>query len=56
MDQHLKELDEECVQYREFLDSLKEGRDARLMDRNIIATKLAAMKVMLIYYLFSLSL
>ncbi|VDN81491.1 unnamed protein product [Brugia pahangi] len=44
MDQHLKELDEECAQYRELLDSLKEGSDARLMDRNIVAAKLAAMK------------
>ncbi|EJW88335.1 autophagy protein Apg6 containing protein [Wuchereria bancrofti] len=44
MDQHLKELDEECAQYRELLDSLKEGNDARLMDRNIVAAKLAAMK------------
>ncbi|EFO27321.1 autophagy protein Apg6 containing protein [Loa loa] len=44
MDQHLKELDEECAQYRELLDSLKEGRDARLMDRNIVAAKLTAMK------------
>lgn len=45
MDQHLKELDEECAQYRQLLDSLKEESDARLMDRNIIAAKLAAMKV-----------
>ncbi|MCP9265803.1 Autophagy protein Apg6 containing protein [Dirofilaria immitis] len=44
MDQHLKELDEECAQYRELLGSLKEGSDARLMDRNITAAKLAAMK------------
>lgn len=52
MDQHLKELDEECAQYRELLDSLKEGSGARLMDRNIIAAKLAAMKVTQIYYSF----
>lgn len=50
MDQHLKELDEECAQYRELLDYLKEGSDARLMDRNIVAAKLAAMKVTEIYY------
>lgn len=50
MDQHLKELDEECAQYRKLLDSLKEGGDTRLMDRNIVTAKLAAMKVMQICY------
>lgn len=52
MDQHLKELDEECAQYRELLESLKEGGDAHLMDKNIIAAKLAAMKVAQLCYLF----
>uniref|UniRef100_A0A915PIL1 Autophagy-related protein 6 n=1 Tax=Setaria digitata TaxID=48799 RepID=A0A915PIL1_9BILA len=44
MDQHLKELDEECAQYRELLDSLKERSDTRLMDTNIVNAKLVAMK------------
>ncbi|VDN03706.1 unnamed protein product [Thelazia callipaeda] len=44
MDQYLRELDEECAQYRKLLESLKDGSNIHLLDRNIVTSKLSELK------------
>lgn len=53
MDQHLEELDEECAQYHKLLNSLKEGRGARLVDKNTLNAKLSTMKVKVFFRVLS---